>query len=102
MDNICFCIPTTTKNRSDPNKELELITSLRKLNKSLLAKQQSLTIIIGYDYDDIYYNKDFNREYFNKEFQNLNIIWEEQKVDKGNESYIFPALPRVPSRLSPA
>ena len=99
MDKICFCIPTTSRNRSDPNKELELITSLRKLNKSLLAKQQNLSIIIGYDNDDPYYSLDFNREYFNKEFQNLNIMWEEQKVEKGNVVEIWNNLVKRANEL---
>ena len=65
---------------SDPNKELELITSLRRLNNSLNNK---INIIIGYDNDDPYYSIQNNREHFNNEFTNLNIMWDIQTVEKG-------------------
>ena len=88
MDNICFCIPTTSRNRSDPNKTLELITSLERLNESLSDK---VNVIVGYDFDDPYYNKEFNRLHF-IDYTKLNIIWEEQKVEKGNVVEIWNNL----------
>jgi len=96
MDEICFCIPTTSRNRSNPSKELELITSLRKLNNSLNNK---INIIIGYDNDDPYYSIQNNREHFHKEFTNLNIMWEIQTVEKGNVVQIWNNLVKRANEL---
>ena len=38
MNKICFCIPTTTKNRPDDDKTPELITSLTQLDNSIVGE----------------------------------------------------------------
>ena len=95
MDKICFCIPTTTKNRPDPNKTPELITSLNLLNDSLkentLVLKEKITIFVGFDSDDPFYNNYFNTEQF-QSMKNLNVLWFEQKVDKGNVVEIWNNL----------
>ena len=54
---IVFCIPSTTKNRDDNNKSLEIITSLSKIRNY----KNKPDIYIGYDIDDpIYIQKENN------------------------------------------
>ena len=91
MNKICFCIPTTTKNRPDDDKTPELITSLNLLNESMSAENSKLTIYVGYDFDDPFYNNYFNTEQF-QSMTNLNVLWFEQKVDKGNVVEIWNNL----------
>lgn len=86
--NCCFCIPTTTRNRIDKEKELELKTSLYKLNS--IIQHYILPIYVGYDFDDEYYSVKENRDTF--EYSNLNISWFEQKVEKGNVVEIWNNL----------
>ena len=63
MNKICFCIPTTTKNRPDDDKTPELITSLTQLDNSIVGENNELTIYVGYDFDDPFYTEDFNNNY---------------------------------------
>ena len=91
MNKICFCIPTTTKNRPDDDKTPELITSLNLLNDSIVEENNKLTIYVGYDSDDPFYNNYFNTEQFQL-LTNLNVLWFEQKVDKGNVVEIWNNL----------
>ena len=91
MNKICFCIPTTTKNRPDDNKTPELITSLTQLDDSIVGENNKLTIYVGYDSDDPFYTEDFNKNQFLL-LTNLNVIWLEQEVEKGNVVEIWNNL----------
>ena len=86
--NVAFCIPSTTRNRTNTNKELELITSL----KTILYYKNIPTIYVGYDYDDPIYSIKHNRD---KIYPQLNIKWYEQFTDKGDVVSIWNNLSRI-------
>ena len=86
--NIAFCIPSTTINRENPSKELELITSL----KTISNYKNKPNIYIGYDDDDPIYSLKENRD---KIYPELNIQWYEQHVDKGDVVSIWNNLSKI-------
>ena len=82
---IVFCIPSTTKNRDDNNKSLEIITSLSKIRNY----KNKPDIYIGYDIDDPIYIQKEKRDNI---YPELNIKWYSQNVDQGNVVKIWNNL----------
>ena len=82
---IVFCIPSTTRNREDNNKVLEIIISLSKIRKY----KNKPDIYIGYDSDDPIYMQKQKRDNI---YPELNIKWYPQDVKKGNVVKIWNNL----------
>lgn len=86
--NIVFCIPSTTKNRDNKNKKLEILESL-----SIIKEYNNKPdIYIGYDSDDPIYSIQDMR---NSIYPELNIKWYEQKVESGNVVKIWNNLTKI-------
>ncbi len=85
---IAFCIPSTTRNRENVNKELELITSLKKIS----SYTNIPSIYVGYDHDDPIYSLKSNRD---KIYPNLNIKWYKQFSEKGDVVSIWNNLSKI-------
>lgn len=85
---VVFCIPSTTKNRDEKNKQLEILSSL-----SIIKEYNNKPdIYIGYDSDDpIYSIKDMR----NSIYPELNIKWFEQRVEPGNVVKIWNNLTKI-------
>ena len=86
--NIVFCIPSTTKNRDNKNKKLEILESL-----SIIKEYNNKPdIYIGYDSDDPIYSIQDMRSSI---YPELNIKWYEQKVESGNVVEIWNNLTKI-------
>tara|TARA_R110000803_G_scaffold13245_2_gene37498 strand:+ start:221 stop:901 length:681 start_codon:yes stop_codon:yes gene_type:complete len=89
MDKIAFCVPSTSRNRDW--KDIEDSYLLTILLPSIKL-QQTITLYVGYDFDDVIYSKKENRiEHYN----DIEIIWKEFYGAKGNPCGVWTELTKI-------